>query len=373
MKLKRFLALACAVLTFAALTASCSGDWKGFENTDVSKYVKVGQYKGVNVTLNLPEITDEDIQERIDQALAGAKYEEEITDRPAQFGDFVRFDYTSTVDGAEDPNFKGTDIAVQLGTNAFQAQLGDIEGAFNGRSVGETFTANGTFPEDYSNQLIENSAEYSGKTIVFEFTLKKIFNLATPELTDEFVQSVSSTSTTVAQYKEEIRAQLTEERNQTAEQQKIYGSWAAVMDTVEVIEYPKKALDDAIKEVKDTYLKLAHSIDPDLTLEKYAEQNLNMTMDQFNEQMQKYAQDAVTEQLVLYYIAQKENLLVTDEEYESAIADYSAKYNYESPKDFESFYGSELIRQSMIWDKVIKLIIDNATFSDVSELETAAG
>jgi trigger factor len=373
MKFTRFVALACAILTLSVSAVSCSGSWKGFENTDVSKYVKVGQYKGVSVLLNTPEITDDDIQQRINQALAASKYEQEITGRPVEAGDFVRFDYTATVDGAADPNFKGTDTAVQIGANAFHAQLGDIESAFIGHSTGDTFTVNGTFPENYSNVQIENSEAYSGKSIVFEITLKKIYDLVLPELTDEFVQSISSTSTTVEQYKEEIRAQLAEEVMQTSEQQKLYGSWAAVMETVEVIEYPKAALDDAVKEIENSYNKLANSTA--MSLETYVTQQLKMTMEQFNEQVQTYAKNTVKEQLVLYYIAQKENLSVTDEEYESAIADYCAKYNYESPEEFEEFYGSELIRQSMLWDKVIKLIIENATYSEVSELETetAAG
>lgn len=374
MKLKRLAALACAALVFAASAVSCSKDaWQGYEKSDLSKYVKVGQYKGLNVLLNTELITEDEINYRIDQELVAARYEEEITDRPVEIGDHVKFDYTGTIDGEADLNFSGKDIVVQIGTNAFHSQLGDIESAFIGHSAGDVFTVNGTFPENYMNFNLEDSASYVGKTITFEITLNKVFDLIIPELNDEFVKSVSTVSTTVEEYKEEIKNILIEERKENIEQQKVNGAWGAVMSTVEVIEYPKSEVDAMIKSIEESYLKLAQNVDSSMTLENYVTGMLGMTMDQFNEQTQQYAHNSVTELLALYYIARQENISVTDEEYENLLAEYSEKYGFTSSEELESYYGEELIRQSMLFDKVIKLVIENATFTEAAELEQQSG
>ncbi len=369
MKFKRLAALVCAVLIVGAAIASCSGGvWKGYEQTDLSKFIKVGQYKGVNVLLNTELVTDEEIQNKIDQDLVAAIYESEITDRPVEVGDHVRFNYVGTVDGVADLNFMGQDTVVQIGTNVFYPQLGDIESAFIGHSVGDVFTVVGTFPENYVNESIENSESYAGKSITFEITVNKIFDYIAPELNDDFVKQVSTTSTTVDEYREEVRSKIIEERKENIHQQKVYGSWAAVMDTVEVIEYPKTELNAAVKAIEESYLTLARNIDPSMTLEDYVTGFLNMTMDEFNEQTLKYAQNTVTEQLVLYYIAQQENISVSNEEYESLLVEYADKYEFASADEFEDYYGSELILQSMLFDKVVNLIIEHAHFTEVAEL-----
>lgn len=369
MKLKRLAALACAVLLTGVSLVSCSGgSWKGYEESDLSKFVKVGQYKGVNVLLNTEIVTDDEIQAKIDEALVAAKYEEEITDRPVELGDHVKFNYIGIIDNVADPNFLGQDVVVQVGTNAFYSQLGDIEISFIGHSAGDVFKVNGSFPENYTNDKIENSASYAGKTITFEITLTKVFNYVLPELNDDFVKQVSSTSTTVAEYREELRNQIIEEHKENLEQQKMYGSWAAVMDTVEVLEYPKSELEAAKRTIEDSYVSLAQSVDKTMTLENYVTQFLNMTMDKFNEQILEYAKNTVTEQLVLHYIAQQENLSISDEEYQNTLIEYADKYGFLSTEEFENFYGADLIRQSMLFDKVIKLIMENAHYTEVKEM-----
>jgi|GEM_PF-782415 FKBP-type peptidyl-prolyl cis-trans isomerase (trigger factor) len=367
---RRFAALLCAALTISLITTSCSQTWNGYENTDLSQYVTVGKYKGVTITLQSTEVTDADIQSKIDEVLSEHQYENEITDRAVAADDYVRVDYSSTVDGKADTTFMGTDVAIQIGAGAFMTQLGDIEGAFIGHNKGDTFTVNGTFPESYQNDNIDNVESYIGKTIVFQFTIKKVFQLAEPELTDEFVAGISSTSQTVDEYKEEIRAELADEKVKDAEQQKISDAWAAVMDTVTVKKYPQTEVDAAVTEMTNYYTSLAQQIDSKLTLEEYVTNYMDTTMDEFNSNALSYAQGTVSEQMTLYYIIKKENITISDDEYESGLSDYATKYSFESPEAFESYYGTDLVRQSMLWDKTIAFIIDNAQI--VKSSETAA-
>ena len=368
MKYSRVIGLVCAALFTVAATASCSQKWDGYENTELDQYVTVGQYKGVTITLGSTEVTDTDIQSKIDEMLAEHQGEEEITGRAVEADDYVKIDYSSTVDGVADTNFMGSGTSVQVGSNTFFSTLsGDIEAAFIGHNVGDTFTVNGTFPDYYKNDYIENEDFYNGKSIVFEITINEIYSIVTPELTDELVAEVSSVSDTVEQYKEELRTQLQAEKAEAVEQQKLTDAWAAVMDTAKVIKYPQTEVDAAVKEMKNYYTSLAQQIDSALTLEDYITTYLNMSTEDFEKEALSYAQGTVAEQLVLYSIIQKENITVSDAEYETGLSEYATKYSFESPEAFESYYGTDLARQSMLWDKTIAFIIDNATILQTEE------
>lgn len=370
LKYKRFAAFACAVLLAGASLFSCSQKWNGYEESDLGQYIKLGQYKGITVKLKSAEVTEEELQAKISETLAAHKYESEVTDRASAAGDFVRVDYSSTVDGVADTNFMGADMSVQIGSGTFFTQLDNLEGSLAGHTTGETFKATATFPDYYKNENIDNEDFYNGKTIIFEFTVKKIYELLTPELTDEFVAKVSSVSTTVDQYKEELRASLAEQKAADVEQQKSYDAWAAVMDASEVLKYPQSEIDAAIDEMKNSYASIAKQLDPNMKLEDYVVKYLNMSMDDFEAETLTYAKNTVSEELALYSIIRQEKITISDEEYETGLSKYAEKYSFESPEAFESYYGTSLVRQSMLWDKTISFILENATI--ISADETAA-
>ena len=87
---------------------------------NASDYVTLGDYDGVEVTRYTYEITDDMVQEEIQEELADAS-EEESTDAPSEDGNIVYMTLTATVEGedADDPE----ETFITLGQEEFGAEF----------------------------------------------------------------------------------------------------------------------------------------------------------------------------------------------------------------------------------------------------------
>ncbi len=81
-----------------AVDTNSKGKVVAVDVDDISKYVKLGDYKNLEVTETKTEITDADVEDYISQQLT-YKAEEITEDRPVQENDTVNIDYTGYLDG----------------------------------------------------------------------------------------------------------------------------------------------------------------------------------------------------------------------------------------------------------------------------------
>ena len=164
---------------------------------DPSKYVTLGDYKNMSITIAKNEVTDEDLDSYIDYLLAANESYVDITDRDvAQNGDVANIDYVGKKDGVAFDGGTATGFDLDLGSGVF---IDGFEDGVVGMKVGETKDLNLTFPEDYNNE------ELAGADVVFTVTLNSIKEAVIPELTDEYVQSLDNGLSTVEEYKADIR------------------------------------------------------------------------------------------------------------------------------------------------------------------------
>ena len=185
MKKKTFLLSLCLCLMLAftgcSKNDSTADDNSTTENTTVASNgeVTLGEYKGIEVVMESTDVTDAEIQVRLDNFVASNATVEEITDRTdVQDGDVANIDYVGKIDGEafDGGSAEGTDLTIGSGTfiDGFEEQL-------VGATVGETIDINVTFPENYT------SKDLAGKEATFTVTINSIGKSVTPELTDELV------------------------------------------------------------------------------------------------------------------------------------------------------------------------------------------
>ncbi|MBQ7292264.1 MAG: hypothetical protein IJW79_00845, partial [Clostridia bacterium] len=70
---------------------------------DLSKYITLGQYKGLEISLPEIVVTEEEIDQEIlaviDELTTYEAYEEKVTDRVTERGDYVNINFVGTMNG----------------------------------------------------------------------------------------------------------------------------------------------------------------------------------------------------------------------------------------------------------------------------------
>ena len=185
--------LAAGICALSLFLTGCSGEIS-------NDYVTITKYKGVEIDkVDADAVSDNDVEAQINSVLQSKSTTTEVTDRAAQTGDTVTIDYEGKKDGVAFDGGTATDAQLTLGSGQF---IDGFEDGVVGHNIGDTFDLDLTFPENYGNE------DLAGQAVVFTVTLKGISQTDVPELTDEFVQSVSDTSKTVEEYKKEIKKSL---------------------------------------------------------------------------------------------------------------------------------------------------------------------
>ena len=176
----------------------------------VKPEVTLGEYKGVEVPKSETEVTDEDVEAELKKEQEKNSRTVTVEDRGAENGDITTIDFEGFVDGEAFEGGKGTDYPLTLGSNSF---IPGFEDQLVGSKAGDHVEVKVTFPEEYQ------AKELAGKEAVFQCDVKKIEAKELPELDDDFAKDVSEFDT-LAEYKEDVKKNLTEKKEKEAKETK---------------------------------------------------------------------------------------------------------------------------------------------------------
>ena len=360
-KMKRFLATVMAAVLTASVLAGCgssSADEKNLSNIDVEKYVlSVGEYKGLELTGDQPEITEEYLQSYVDYMLENSKEPVAVTGRPVQVGDVVNIDYEGKKDGVafEGGTAQGYDL--EIGSGSF---IDGFEDGLIGCSVGDTVDLNLTFPEQY------HSEELAGQAVVFTVTVNSISELVTPELTDEFVQTLGVEN--VEQFYQEVRLSLEEGANDTYQKELKTQVTEKLMEICDFSDEVPEGLFTYYKEqIYANFESQAASMG--LSLTDFLSLYYGMTQEQFEADIETGAANSARQAMAFVVIAEKEGLLVTDEELNTSIEENYAYFGYESADDFKKNDNPEDYRDYLLTTKVLDFLLENAVVTEPAVTE----
>jgi trigger factor len=325
-----------------------------YEAYDLSEYVTLGQYKGVSVAKQDPTVTDQQYTDYIAKILSDNKSRVEVTDRAVQQGDTVQIDYIGTMTNIATPEgmtAKGQELVI--GAGSF---IPGFEDGLVGAKKGDVVTVSVTFPDPYtSNETL------SGQPATFSVTVNTIYKDVSPELNDDFVKSISE-FVTVDEYKSSVMLKLYSDNVAANQSTQMGDLWKTVMDSSTILKYPdtetKAYQDEMIKYYTDYAANNGYE-----SLEAMLTAVYSTTLDAFNTQAVTYAQNTVAEEMVLYSIVNKENLYLTQEEYDTAAAEYMTKYNYKTVTELENYYGREVLIRSILWDKTLDYLLGQAVIA----------
>lgn len=314
---------------------------------DVEKCVTLGDYKGVTVEKTIQSVTDEDVQNEIDNALANYPVE---VDQAAKEGDTVNIDYVGKIDGEEFDGGSDQGADLKLGSGKF---IDGFEDGLIGARKGETRTLNLTFTEDYTQDL-------AGKAVEFTVTVNAVKEPLS-EPTDQWVADNIEGYDNIADYKAGIRSEQEENNEQTADNQVRYAAWTQVIDNCTINEYPETLVEVGKKlyeQQVETYAKYAG-----MELDAYIESS-GLTQEEYQSNMEEYGKNVAAQALVCQAICDKEGFAIGDDDYQKALQDMLTEYGCTEDELIQT-YGQDNVEQSIMLNRVSNLILENANVTEV--------
>ncbi|GFI03652.1 trigger factor [Lachnospiraceae bacterium 64-25] len=310
--------------------------------------VKLGKYKGVKVEKADTEVTEEEVDAKINQERENNARNIEVTDRAVKDGDMTVLDFEGFVDGTAFEGGKGENYPLTIGSGAF---IPGFEEQLVGAEIGKEVEVNVTFPEDYQAE------ELKGKAAVFKCTIKEIKEKELPMLDDEFASEVSEFDT-LEEYKADVKAKLTEEKVKEAKDAKEAAVIEAIVNDSEM-EIPEAMLATQQRQMVDEFAQRIQM--QGLSLDQYF-QFTGSTYDKMIEQVKPQAEKRIKSRLVLEEIVKAEKIEASEEDYEEELKVMAEAYQMEVDKVKEMLPEKSVsqIKADIAVRKAAEFAVENA-------------
>lgn len=340
-----------AMLAAICLLAGCgSADITALKDVKVEKYVKLGEYKGLPVTITAAkEVDEEEWNEKyLELYVQQINKENAITDRAVKEGDTVVLDYEGKFLGIALEGGSAKNYQLTVGSDTF---IEGFEDGLIGAKPGRTFDMDLTFPSDYRSDSL------AGKDTVFTVTVRYIIP---SEPSDDVVASLNIEGVTnhkeLRQYAYDLLAdELNKEYHTKVETEVL----ERLSENCTYKKFPKALLEKYKANAKAEIEKQAASIGIDVV------QLTGLMYQMSPEAFQEHYSDYVVKQsLTLQAIANLENLNVSDEELDALLAADAAKAGAASVEDYLGETDKETFRENYMFDKVLDFLIENASVAE---------
>ena len=301
--------------------------------------VELGDYKALELAYEIPEVTEEEIEEQI----ATLRQQQAITEKseePAKEGDRVFFQISAKraeiSEGQEAeiiPERFNSSIIEKKGEEQNQWPFSGFSANLKGMSIDEEKDILYTYPEDHEDEALQ------GVEAVFHVVVTNVQKVTLPELDDEFAKAASDFDS-LDDLKADIRTKLGDHRQSEYDDE--YND--QVLETLieqSTIKFPPQMLEDEKKEMLSNleYRLSQQGINHEMYL-----QIRGMTEEELEEEVAPLAEKRIKRGLVLAEVARAENLKI-DQQQLAAEAGRTMEMVTRgmSPKDAKDFQKSEYL------------------------------
>ena len=304
---------------------------------DIRPEIALPDYKGLEVTVEPVEASDEDIEKAMDE-LRGRFGTLTVVDRPAKDGDFLTIDLTASVDGEEVDSAQ--ELSYQIGSGTM---LEGMDEAVTGLSTDESAI--------FETKLAGGA--HAGTAAQVSVIVKAVKERELPEVDDEFAQLASEFDTA-----EELRADLANQASET------------------------KLMDQGIEardKVLDTLVELIAVPVPESVIEEQLEQHFNgenapraaedHETEEHRAEIRSNTERAFQNEVILDAVAEKEEIGVSQSELIDYIVSTSGQYGME-PNQFAQMLDKSgqvpMIVGEVRRRKALAKVLEYATVTDTN-------
>ena len=318
---------------------------------DVPPVVNLGEYKGLKITVEELKVTEEEVDEFLEEKRRENAPLVPVEGRGAQLGDVVIIDYLGKLEGEETalPGGEAQDFQLELEKGRFIEEF--IDGIV-GMETETTKQLPVNFPEDYPRE------DLAGKPAEFTITLKEIKEKELPALDDDFALEFSEFETI-----EELRATIQknfEDRNtqetQTAKEKAIAKEVVKIVE----VDLPESMI------VNESNFMLRQAISQ---LEKMGMDVNGIMNDTFITEMRNRSRPeavaSLQQTLALLEVAKRESLIPSEVEVKEAVSGYISQIQEKNNVDKGRL--QEFFQEDMTKANALKWLVEQAEVELVPE------
>ena len=311
----------------------------------VKPNVELGEYKNLGLEKDSVEVTDADVEERLDSLLS-RQAEWQIKEGESKKGDIVVIDFKGFIgdEAFEGGEAKGYEL--ELGSGSF---IPGFEEQLEGKVAPVDTEVNVTFPENYQ------VADLAGKAARFEVTVHDVKEKVLPELTDEFVKEFSKeAASTVAEYKEKLKEEIKLEKENLAEKSYSDKVISTAVENAKV-SVPEKLVE---QEVNSMFEQFTGNLSRQgLSFDLY-EQFTGKGEAELKAEMKSDAENKVKTSFVLGEIAEVEKVEVTEADIDAEVKELATMYNM-TEEGIKQRISVEDLRGELVIQKTVDFLKAN--------------
>ncbi|MBE5915546.1 MAG: trigger factor [Pseudobutyrivibrio ruminis] len=339
---------------------------------DVNDYVTLGEYKGIEVTVEGEyEYTEEGFDNYVQQQLdSNALYVPDDSQTEVKEDSIVNVDYVGSQDGVA---FDGGSAEDQMLDIANNSQAGGTTGFIDGftaglvgHSVGEEVAYEVTFPEEYQAE------DLAGQTVIFTFQINYIAKAVASQedLTDEIVSENFDFDTV-----DDYMASLKEEYETTLQQNLESDTETAVLNSIinssTVSEIPEglvQARVDLILHIQDLQYQAYGT-----SLKEYMD-SMGYDYDEMVSSITESVKESTETELILEAIAEAEGIEVDEEGYQEFITPIISQMGFTDEEEFYSEFtvdgygGERYFRLAYQTEKATDFCVENAVVNSTNTI-----
>lgn len=349
---------------------------------DLSKYITLDKsvYSDMSVEISSQYIVDdEDVQtyiqkQRLNNRTAlndGAK----VTDKAIELGDSAYIYYKGFLNGEEFEGGSNWDAAepteLVIGSGSF---IPGFEEGLIGIIPADTskenpYPLNVTFPMDYYENL-------AGKAVVFNVWIEYAVEHELPEYNEAFITDTLQFTPEGENVKQEFEASvlaLLETEVASYRDADILNSiWDILLAEAKILEYPAEELEyyynsylDQYEYYMEYYTYFGYSFE---NLDQFVWAYLGLEEgSDWKAETRESCKIDVAQNMIFHYIAQKENVIITDADYQKSIQYYvdyytASGYTY-TAKEIEDGMGADYLKEHALFEKVNAMLKENCKVS----------
>jgi trigger factor len=318
-------------------------------NFEVVPDIEIADFKNLKVEKLVVDVTDEHVNEALENIAGQYKDYEDKGDKKAEDGDRVTMSFVGKIGGEAFEGGTAEDVPLELGSGSF---IPGFEEQLVGAKAGDDKVIKVTFPAEYGVDTL------AGKDAEFDVKVSKVEAAKASEINDEFAEKLGLES--ADKLKEMVKERIADEFAQMTNA-KLKRDMLDALDAEYKMELPEKLVDQEFNAIWA-------ALEREMQAEEKTFEDEDTTEEETRKEYRDIAERRVRLGLVIGTIGDKAGITVADEELQRGLMEKARQYPGQEKQVFEFYQNNPQalveIRGPIFEQKVVEHIAETA---DVSE------